>query len=266
MSSQQIIFFKKSRCDFSNSYVVATGSQGVGFESYIFNRNNSSAWITSGSVDADNTTLIIDLGEPKDVSDILLLKHNFKSYTIQYWNGSAYVDFSTIINPTSVTVDDSYHYFTKVNTQLIKITILGTQIVNADKFLYQFIATERIGQLAGWPIVAKPKISRNRKINSMLSGKLNVSENIGSVSFTLKCQMFSSDADLTLLETIYNYSEGFLVWLCGGSEAQFRTLRQGYRMEDTYLMKCVSDYKPEYYKGLYGSGITLDVDLEEVVN
>ncbi len=264
--SQQIVFFKKSKCDFTNTSIVGTGSEGVGYESFLFNRNNTSAWITSGSVDANNTTLIIDFGEAKDVTDILLVKHNFKSYTIQYWNGSAYVDFSTVISPTTVAVDDSSHSFTLVNTQLIKITILGTQIANSDKFLYQFIATERVGQLAGWPIISKPLVSRNRKNNQMLSGKLNVSENVGNVSFTLQLKAFTSNADLTLFETLYNYSEGFLVWLCGGDELQFKTLRQGYRMEDIYLMKCSDDYKPSYLNGLYGAPIAMDVKLEEVVN
>lgn len=264
--SKQIIFFKKSKCDFTNPSIVVTGSEGIGYESYILNRSNNTAWVTTGSTDASNTTLIINFGENTDITDLLLLKHNFKSYTIKYWNGSAYVDFSTVIAPTSWTDDDSYHYFTSVNTNLIKITIYGTQVADADKFLYQFIATQKIGQLAGWPVISKPVISRNKKNNVMLSGKLSISENIGHVSLTLKLQMFTSNADLTVFETIYNYSEGFLVWLCGGDETQFKTLRQGYRMEDTYLMKCSDDYKPEYYKGLYGCGITMDVKLDEVTN
>ena len=54
--SGQIAFFEKNYADLDYANVAATASQGVGTEDFARNRRNDSAWITSGSVDADNTT------------------------------------------------------------------------------------------------------------------------------------------------------------------------------------------------------------------
>jgi hypothetical protein len=264
--SGQIIFFEKNKADFSYSSVRATASESTDYAVNVLNRNNTTAWITTGSLDSNNTTLTIDTADTKLISDILLIKHNFKAFTLKYWDGFTYQDFSPAINETTNTKESNYFEVEAVSTNKLQLTILGTQVPDSDKFLYQFIATEKLGRLTGWPIIKSPTISRNRKTNQMLSGKMNVFENVGNFSVTLRFNSFSSDADLTLVEELYNQVDGFLVWPCGGNEAQFRTARQGYRMIDIFLMKPIDEYTPEYNKGIYKSGLSFDINLEEVID
>jgi hypothetical protein len=264
--SAQILFFQKNKADYSVASVTAIASESSDLASYVLNRSNLSAWITTGSVDANNTTLEVDFGETRRVTDIILLKHNFKSFKAEYWDGSAYQAFSPAIDETTSTETTSYFEFTAVTTLKIRITIRGTQVVNSDKYLYQFIATEKIGQLNGWPVIKKPMVSRNKKKSEMLSGKMNIFENIGKFSCTLEVKAATDGEDLTIIETLYEQFEGFLVWLCGGDESQFKTVRKGYRLEDLFLMKCSDEYEPEYLDGVYKNGIKISMSLEEVID
>jgi hypothetical protein len=264
--SSQIIFFEKNKADLSYENISATASEGSEYAPYVLNRSNLSAWLTTGSVDANNTTLTIDLTEDRVITDILLLKHNFKSFTVKYWNGSTYVAFSPAIAPTTNTSASNYYEVTQVETSKIQITILGTQTPNEDKYLYQFIATEKLGQLNGWPVIQGPTHSRNRIKNKTLSGKMNIVENVGGFSCALTVAFLKDSSDLDVIETLYAANEGFLVWLSGGDESQFLTRRQGYRMEDIYLMKCVDEYRPEYVSGIYKNGIKIELSLQEVID
>ncbi len=264
--AQQIILFEKNRGDFSETDVVATASQGVGFETFAINRSNLSAWVTTGSVDADNTTFELDFGDLRDIDNIILVLHNFKNYTIQYWNGSAWTNFSTSISVTNNTSDTTRHSFTLVETTKVKLTVTGTMVANADKYLHQFICTKLIGQLNGWPIIKNAIRGRNKQRTKMLSGKESVREQIGFFSCTLEIAVTSDEEDLDLVEDLQDSNDGFLLWLCGGSESQFSSARQGYRLEDIPLVKCANEYKPNFYKGIYSLGLPVTLDLVEVVD
>ena len=264
--SSQIIFFRKNAADYSKSWVTATASQGNDYARNVLNRNNVSAWITTGSVDADNTTLTINFSDIQEVTDILLLKHNFKAFTVKYWDGSAYQDFSTPIVETTNTETSNSYQRSSVQTSRIQLTITGTQTPDVDKFLYQFILTTRIGKLESWPQIKAPVLSRNKRVSQMLSGKMNIQENVGGFSTSLNWDSLSIDADLDIIEQLFDSSEGFLYWPCGGDEDQFKTLRQGYRMEDIFLVKCTNDYAPEYNSGVYVNGIKLSMNLAEVID
>lgn len=264
--SGQIIFFEKNKADFQYTWVMASASQGNAFASKVLNRSNNSAWITTDSVDADNTTLTIDIGDSKFITDIILIKHNFKSFQVKYWNGSSYVNFSPAINETTNTKSSNYFPVAQVSTMRIQLTVFGTQTPNEDKYLYQFIMTAKLGQLTGWPMIKKPTHSRNKKKSQMLSGKYNIQENVGFFACALEVESWSIDADLAVVESLYNAQDGFLLWLCGGNEDQFKTKRQGYRLEDLYLMKCLDDYQPEYRGGIYSNGLKIGIDMAEVID
>lgn len=261
----QILFYEKSKCDFTNSNASATASQGVGYESYLLDRSNRTAWVTSGSVDADLTNIVIDFTEQRYIDTIVFIKWNVKSYTIQYWNGSTYVDFATAIDVTTNTAETVKHSVTEVLTSKIKLIIRGTMVANDDKYIYQVICTSFIGQLAGWPVIKKPTHNLNRIVTKMLSGRVNVVESVGGFSMDLEVANWNSDADLTIIERLYTLAEGFLVWTCGGDEAQFSSVRMGYRLEDWFLMRPTNNYVPEYVKGLYKTGLKIQMSLAECV-
>jgi hypothetical protein len=271
--AQQIMFFKKNWIDLSKTATLTitdsvASNSGQSYVNFMRNRNNFSAWMTTGSTDAANTQIDIDMVDSKDVGDILIVKHNLKSYTIQYWNGSAYVDFSTTIAPTNDTASTSHYSFNQTSIQKIRIIITGTQVADSDKRITQLIVTEKIvsGQLTGWPQIKKPTLSTNKKISKSLSGKASVIETVGYFAAQLSVASYSLDADLQIVEQIYNNREGVLMWLCGGDQTQFKTIRQGYRLEDIYLVRPVDDYVPEYINGQYQAGIKFQMSLQESID
>lgn len=263
MSAQQVRFFRKNKCDYSLSPTVSA-SEGTTYAARVCNRSNLQSWFTTGSVDANNTTLTVDMGDLRAVDSILLAKHNFKAFTVKYWNGSAYVAFSTPIAETNNTAASNFYSFTSVNTTKVQITITGTMVANADKYLYQLLLLETVGQLTAWPVII-PSFDKNKQITKMLSGKQYVVDNIGGYSAELDVKIWSSSADLTILEAIYDAVDGVTYWPCGGSESQFSSRRVGWRMEDIFLVRPTDIFKPEFYKGLYTSGLTIKLKLAEVI-
>lgn len=260
----QIIFFDKNKADISQPNGVATASQGVGIEDLARNRSNDTWWMTTGSVDSDNTTYTMDLIDLFSIDSVILIGHNFKSYTVKYWDGSAYQNFSTTIAPTTNAATTTYHTFTAVETTKVQITILGTVVVNADKYLAQIIITKKIAQLNGWPHIKAPAHDKNLTIARMVSGKSNVTQNLMGFSCDLEVVTLSDSTDLATIDQIYFSGNSFLVWLCGGSETQFRTAARGMRLKDIYLMQCVNKWTPEPYSGLYGIGYKTKIQLAEV--
>lgn len=265
--SSQIIFFRKNWADFEKSYVTVTASEGQDNAANILDRSNRTAWGTDGSTDASNTQLVIDMGDIGEIDSILLVKHNFKNFLIEYWDdvGLAWLGFATAIHPTNCTDETSYFSVSRVNTSKLRVTIYGTQVANSEKLLCQFIATSLIGQLSGWPRIGAPTISRNIVQQKMLSGKSHVQQNVGNYSATLSVENWSSSHDMEIVEALFNSGEGFLYWPCGGDQSQFTSPRQGYRLEDIYLVRCSNELSPEWYEGLYKSGMNISIDLVEVI-
>lgn len=167
----QIIWFEKNKLDQDNESASITvtdlvaENDGAEFVDRMRNRDNRSAWMTTLSTDAANTQLDIDLGEDEFISDIILVKHNFKSYTIQYWNGTTYINFSTVIAPTNDQNSTSHFNFNKIESSKIRIVIFGTQVADDDKELFQLIITDRIGQLNGWPEISGTEFDTTKKNN-----------------------------------------------------------------------------------------------------
>lgn len=272
--SQQIKVFNKNKLDltYTNASISVTDAtatyDGSDIVNYLRNRNNYSAWATTNSNDAANTTLVCNFGDVVSLTDIILVKHNLKSYTIKYWDGSAYQDFSTAISETINTETTTFHSFDQVNTERIQIIITGTMTANDDKILRQLIATSKVltGQLQGWPEIKKPTHTTGKRINTMLSGKINVVETLSSFSMQLSVKNWNIDADLSIVEQFYFGRRGFLISISGGDEDQFSHKRIGYRKEDIYLMRAVDDYEPEWNSFVYKNGIKLSISLRESIN
>jgi hypothetical protein len=264
VSAKQITFFEKNKADFTDTLVSATASEASSYAYRVLDRSNLTAWVTTDSLDANNTTLTVDLVNQHQLTDILLVEHNFKAFTVKYWDGAAYQDFSTPIAETNCTDTTSRYSFTEITTTKLQVTITGTQVANDDKSLCQFIATKLIGTLNGWPLINNPVLSKNLQKTQMLSGKTNMIRNVGAFSCQLDVKNWRDSTDLTTVETLYDSVEGFLVWLGGGNESQFSSVRQGYRKKDIFLMSCVNEHVSQWADGLYKSGMVVSIQLAEV--
>lgn len=268
--SNNIQFFKKNKIDLDVTQVVITATDDVATDNgqasadLLRNRNNTSGWMTTDSDDTATTTLEANMVNQNDIDNIILVNHNFKEFTIQYWNGLSYVNFSPTINQTTNAETTSRFSFTKVTTSKIKITITATQTANADKRMTQLIITELLGTFNMQPEI-KPEIDKNRKVTKYLSGKKNIARSLESFTVDFAMKNVINSADLSLVETLYDSYFGFLVWLCGGTQDQYLFQRRGYRLEDIFLMNVANEYSPQYEESRYSNGIKVDLRLVEVV-
>lgn len=269
--AQQIKWYNKSFIDIDNPdpTITITDStaidNGQSYVDFLRNRKNSSGWSTTGSNDAANTQIDIDLVDDYSVDRILLIRHNLKAFTIQYFNGTSYVDFSTAINESANTQTTNEFTFDAVTTSQIRIIITGTQVADADKLISQLIITSAIGQFTGWPQILNPTYGRNKRTSRLLSGKTLVTTQTGFFKCSLSVENWNIDNDLSILEEIYFSVNGVLMWLNAGDDTQFSRTNISYRGEDIFLVKPTNEYIPQFYKSYYRSGLKIKVDIQEVV-
>jgi len=266
--SQQIKIFSANYIDLLNDNVTITitdtvaTSNGQDIVSFMRNRSLNSAWVTTDSTDASLSQIDISLGDTLPVSDILMLGHNLKNFEVYTFNGSTYdLQYST----TTETEEVSYIQFTEVDTDAIRIIIKGTQVADDDKFIKRLMITKLFGQFNGFPVIKSPTNSTNKKTTKMLSGKISVTEGVGSFQCKLSIDNFFDVADLQLVENIYLARVGVEVWLCGGDEDQFTAALKGYRLVDVFRMRPSDEYKPEWIKGIYVLGTKQTINLVETV-
>lgn len=267
----QIKLFYKNHVDIDNPNIALsvtdTGAISDGAEvlDFVRNRNNTSAWLTTGSADINNTTINVDMADSLFIDNIILVGHNFKSFTLQYDDGG-WQDFSTPINETTNTDGTTGFEFDEVMTSRLRLIITGTQTPDEDKILKQLIVVKSLRHLEAFPEIQKPSHSRNRSTAKMLSGKSNLVSQVGGFKVSLKVKYWKSPEDLEAIEKIYTNRLPVLVWLCGGDEDQFSSKRIGYRKEDLYLMRPTNDYIPEWNSYVYSTGLNLTINLVEVVD
>jgi hypothetical protein len=267
-----IKFFRKNKIDLDYSGVdisitdAVASDKGDDFVHFLRNRNNTSGWATTGSSDAANTQIDIDMGSRKDVDCILLVEMNFKNYTIQYYDEdlASWTNFSTSINVTNNTTATRLHTFNSVSARLFRIIITATFVANADKFMTQLIITEALGEFSFQPRI-KPVIDRSRKATKYLSGRSHIIKSIAAFEVAIEMQGVTADVDLSLVENLFDSYEGFIVWLCGGTITQYDTERIGYRLKDLYLVNVANEYRPEWGQSRYKNGIEVDLKLLEVI-
>ena len=275
--SQPLRFFRKNLIDRDNpsavSFIVTDPvalNTGENFTSLMLNRDNTSGWATTGSTDAATTTLEARFADLLQFDTVILAGHNMKSYTLKYWDAdtTSWIDFSTVVAPTDNAKDTTFHQFNTVNSSRLQLVINSTQVADADKVIAQFIVTRKIGlgQFEGWPILKKPTVDLTKKKIETISGKAKIIQRVGAYSVTMDFSTWPSNNDLSLLEEIHFYHQrGFLFWPAAGDEEQFRYKRIGFRNKDIFLCGVVSEWSPEWEKGIYVNGISMRVSLVEVV-
>lgn len=264
-----IVFLRKNKIDLDYSGITITitdavaDDNGEDFVDFLRNRNNTSGWATTNSTDAANTQIDIDMGSRKDVNRIGLWKMNFKNYVLWYYDEdlTAWTIIETVTNNTIAT---KLHSFATKSARYFRIVISGTMTADDDKYMTQLIITESLGEFSFQPRV-KPIIDRNRKATKYLSGKSHIIKSVTAFQCDVEMQSVTSDTDLTLVETLFDSYEGFLVWLCGGTTSQFDTQRVGWRLEDIFLVNVGNEYRPEWGQSRYKNGIEVDLRLLEVI-
>lgn len=269
---KQIAFYEKNYIDLDNSNVVVTSNEGSEFLRSLRLRTLTSSWQTTESSDSVVTQIELSIGDVKEIDTIILIDHNLKNYTIEFFNEitEVWTLIKTVTNDLNfnsthslirpIGSDEDYLF-----TSRVRLKIQATQSVNAQKRINRVVLTRKLGSFETWPEISNLVVDTGRTAKKSLSGKVALTQTVGAVRFTLKAKDLRSVSDIDLIERLYRQVEGFQVSLSGGDDSQFITRVTGYRAEDLYLMHFAKSYSPEFVKGVYINGLGLDLDLVEVL-
>lgn len=267
-----IKFLYKNYADIDNASCLVSVTTNSAHRNNLRDRKTYTRWTSSGSNDATTETITIDFGASYAIDRLLLVKNNFKAFTVQYWNGSAWTDFASVVTKegTQATVTETtntkttnYYEFTEVTTDQIKVTITTTQTANAEKYVGEVIATKEVGTLTGYPVQTLG-FEKNQIKKETLGGRPKFSILDESFSTTFDFTNYPTAADHTIIQTLWDGNEEFLIYPCGGNAAQFRFSRKGSRLEDVFLVWFDSAFEPNFTSNVYTLGLNYQIKLVEV--
>ena len=267
-----ITFFEKSKALFRDGATVVASSNNNDAK-LALSMNRVFKWVSVGSDDTTTETITITLPSSVSISRIFLGGINFKEFTVKYGGGPT--DFANVtgldgalgggIAETAYARAAAYYEFDAVTTDTIVITATKTQVADEEKELTLAIATNEIGTFTGYPDPNNAFFDRNERDQKVLSGLSHIVKS-GEI-FTMKLDMdnYPNQADITLLETLFDSEDPFLVWPNGGIPTQFRLTQKAWRVQDIYQMQTKGKMRSEYNRNIYISGVEKDASLVEVV-
>ena len=271
-------FFSRSYC-LEKDGTTAVASSGDASSLRALDRNPITYWRTSGSLDSITETFDITMPASVAFNRLFLLDHNFKSFSVKYWNGASYVDFSSVVGlagaqatvtETTYARDTAYYEFAEVTSDRLRVSVTTTQVVDAEKYLSQLVVCSELGTLVGYPQIKGTELNRNLRNEKMLSGRILSlkSDEYLKVQLDFKDYPKSLSADVDLVFSLHDLEETFQVWLCGGrfGSNYFGKQMRGYRLRDLVTVAIIAPLKPVYSDSVYVNGLNFSVQLQEAVD
>lgn len=268
-----IKFFRKNRGDIDDENATSAASTGSSTRNYARSRKRYLRWESVGSDDLTTETYELRFGASYDIDRIILNRHNFKAFFVKYWDGAAWQHFANVvtkegtqanITETVNTKTTNYYEFTSVNTEKIIVSIDTTQAVDAEKYLYECIATEEIGTLTGYPGYSGT-FAKKRAFKEAFNGR--VAQSILGENFkaSLRFDMYPTEADHIIVNALWDLDKEFYIYPCGANEAQYRYQSMvGNRLRDLFLVGIRGDLTPSYERNVYKNALNYKMDLSEV--
>lgn len=266
-------FFTKNYALYKDGATITATSNTSGANAVI-DVNKYTQWTSVGSTDAITETLLITLKTAQVINRLFLIGMNFKQFSVKYWNGSTYADFTSVIGinaevksgiqESTYAKTSAYYEFDSVTTNIIQVSVLKTQVVNVQKFLTTFIVTKEIGTFKGFPR-ASIDVDRNEAKAETLSSKFIVQKGAETTTVGLNFKSHPYQNDLDILDYLFNSEEPFLVYPCGGrdGETYFKVNQKGWRIGDVVNMQMVGKMPSDFEKGVYILGFNKTIKMEE---
>lgn len=253
-----IKFFSDNKIN-EDCSITCTSANTV-FLPYLYDNKRTTRLTSISSNDATPEVWTITFNGAISFDRIFIDNHNIKSGTLQYWNGSTYVDFSSAIAWSANSSSTNYYEFNSVTTTSIRLTMNTTITTNDEKRVGSLLVLTEIGTLQDNP-VSMPINFIDRKSESENVEGGSILTLFGRKFYT---EMELSDAgatDMSLILTLKDYATPFYVFPCGGT-AQ---LEVGFRLQDIYLVNFVGDLDDITLNGdVYGLGQSITVRVKEV--
>ena len=271
-----IKFFERSSALFKDG-TTATASSNSSSANNILTNNQRVYWSSIGSDDTTTETITVTFNQSVTIDRVFLNRINFKQFTVKYDLASVFTDFTSVvgldgslvggISETAFSDEVAYYEVASVSTIGIQITATKTQVVDAEKLIYNLVTTAELGTLEYPPQITPLPFTRNPRSSAGMGGLMNIQKGFETVAFSLEFNSHPSLSDMTLLTTLHDRSKSFLVWLCGGkrSSADFRFQVKGYRLRDVFNMQTPGPITPNYPGSIYLNAPSNSIPLVESV-
>ena len=257
-----IKFFKRSTALFSSgtSAIATTNSESA---NNILTNRQLTYWKSIGSDDTTTETITITFNQVVTIDRIILNRINFKEFNVKYDLASVWTDFTNVsgldgtlpggISETDFLDETAYYEVDSIQTTGIQIEVLKTQVVDAEKIIYNLFTTSELGTLEQFPKINGLNFDRKSRQSEVLSGLANIQKAFQIQGMTLSFTNHPSQSDLTLIETLFDSDSSFLVWLCGGrrGEDYFRFNIRGFALRDIFNMQTNAVMNPNFPNNIY---------------
>ena len=262
--------FEKSACLFKDGATIAA-STADGAADNVLSMNRYLRWDSVGSNDSTTEVLTITFDGNKTFSRLFLVDMNGKDFRVYYdtnqdFAGVVGVDGDlTGVNVTEYAKDSAYFEFDEVTAGNIRIEIYNTQVANAEKYLTFAGITSEIGTFTGFPDV-KPSTDSNEKRSQVQTGKYVTQKNFEIFDAQISLE-YVDQGDITLLNTIYETQDPFLIWLCGGKHgiSSFSAEFKNWRLKDLYQVQTFGQIRTVWRNNIYTSSPITSVRVAEEV-
>ena len=248
-------------------------------EDTVFDNDRSSFWISSGSDDATDETLLIVFDESITFDRLIFGKTNCKAFKITY--DASPTSFSNVYtndgqsltgidyNYTSDTLDGAEGYFFEfdsVTTDRILITMKKTNTADEEKKVYDiFLGTELgtfIQDITSSPCSFNPLSSVKNQIERIKSngGSYSIDR---SDKYQVEIELFElwEPTDQTLYYSMIDTRE-ITFYPCGGST---NYTQRGWRIHDWYVCNVFGNESASFAHGRDKNlGINADMVLKEI--
>ena len=255
-----IKFFERSTALFSSGTVASATSNTASANNILTNRQLT-YWQSIGSDDTTTETIIVTFNRSVTMNRIILNRINFKEFTVKYDLASVWTDFTSVvgldgalsgITETAFADETAYYEFASISTTSLQISVLKTQVVDAEKIIYNLFTTAELGTLENPPQISG-EFNRRPRQSEVLSGLANIQKAFEINSIDLQFTSHPSQSDFDLINTLFDSEDSFLVWLSGGKRGSnsFRFDLKGYGLRDIYNMQITGEQTPNYPNSIY---------------
>jgi len=236
MSQPIIRFFTSnyvnSKCTFSFTSALLANS------SMLYDRMDNTRLVSVGSNDTTDEVWDITFPISTTINSIFAKDHNIKSGNIKYWDGAAFVNFSSAISWSANTATDSFFQFTAVATTKIRVTMNTTMVANAQKYINTLFVMNEYGPLSNGYLTNKvgpeDKTTYHEDVINYDSGGAMVIPYGKSFAADVMLGNLNS-TDSNLLYTMKNSGRPIIVYPCGGVDQGFYP----FRTQDIFLCSII---------------------------
>lgn len=274
-----VSFFEKSKILYDES-ASATASSNSANANLALGNDKFFKWESNGSSDGDTQTLTITPNNTITASRLFILGHNLKDFTVSVTGqnitglesgftadfGGAATLVSGDIDQDDLSTDTAYYEFDSVSITELVISATHTQVADEEKRITQVILTDEIGTLTGYPEINGVSIDPDLKSQETIAGGFHIERGRENASFDMRLSTYPLQDDVDILDGLFDRTDPFLVWLCGGKPNQFTRKTRGWRAEDLYQMKVENTLNNGYFRNVYSLGVNQRYSFKQVVS